>query len=157
MRSQWAEVWKMSLYSILSINTSHNEVISRDVKDVIVLHPLNTYFIQWGHNEKKVCKVSSYSIPLINTSVSEVTMWKCMKGVIVLHPLNKYFTQWGQNQRCERCHCTLPTQYILHTMRSKWEKGMKGVIVLHPLNKYFSQWGHNEKMYERCHRTPSSQ
>jgi hypothetical protein len=81
VRSQWAEVWKVSLYSILSINTSYNEVTSRDVKDVIVLHPLNKYFIQWGHNEKKVWKMSSYSIPSINTSYNEVTMRKDVKDV----------------------------------------------------------------------------
>jgi hypothetical protein len=48
---------------------------------VIVLHPLNKYFIQWGHNEKKVWKMSSYSIPSINTSYNEVTMRKDVKDV----------------------------------------------------------------------------
>jgi hypothetical protein len=52
VRSQWAEVWKVSSYSIHSINTSYSEVtMSRGVKGVIVLHSLNKYFIQWGHNE----------------------------------------------------------------------------------------------------------
>jgi hypothetical protein len=50
---------------------------------LFVIHPLNKYFIQWGHYEKG------------------------MKGVIVLHPFNKYFIQWGHNEkRYERCHRT---------------------------------------------------
>jgi hypothetical protein len=76
---------------------------------------LHTFFSLWphcmkyvqGHNEKKVWKVSSYSIPSINTSVSEVTIRKGVKGVIILYPLNKYFIQWGHNDhRYERCHRT---------------------------------------------------
>jgi hypothetical protein len=59
----------------------NNEFTSRDVKDVIVLHPLNKYFIQWSHNEKKVWKMSSYSIPSINTSYNEVTMRKDVEDV----------------------------------------------------------------------------
>jgi hypothetical protein len=155
--------------------------LQHDMKSVIILHPLNNYFMQWGHNEKKcerchrtpfpqwilhtmksqwekVWKVSYWGegvrwhlsylfslwpqcikyllrgwstmtpfIPFLivtslyevfiegigyddNTSVSEITMRKCMKGVIVLLPLNKYFIQWGHKQRCERCHCTPSTQ-----------------------------------------------
>jgi hypothetical protein len=129
VRSQWAEVWKVSSYSIHSINTSYSDVrMSRGVKGVIVLHSLNKYLIQWGHNEQsyerchhtpltqyilqsvrsqwaEVWKVSSHSIHSINTSYSEFTMSRGVKGVIVLHSLNKYFIQWGHNeQRYERCH-----------------------------------------------------
>jgi hypothetical protein len=182
----------MSSNSIPSTNTSYSEVTMRKgMKGVIILHHLNKYFIQWGHNKKrcerchrtlstlyilhtgrsqweKVWKVSSYSIPSINTSYSEVTMRKGMKGIIVLDPLNKYFIQWGHNeQRYERCHHTASPQLILYTMRSQWaevwkmslysilsintsyneftSRDVKDVIVLHPLNKYFIQWSHNEK------------
>jgi hypothetical protein len=62
VRSQWEKVWKVSSYSTLSIITSYNEVKMRNgMKGIIVLRPLNKYFIQWGHNEKG------------------------MKGVIILH------------------------------------------------------------------------
>ena len=135
VRSQWAEVWKVSSYSIPSTNTSVSEVTMRKgMNSIIVFDPLNKYFIQWGHNEQRyerwhrtaspklillsvrsqwaeVWKVSSYSIPSINTSVSEVTMSRGMKGVIVLHSLNKYFCQWGHNEkRCERWHHTPSSQ-----------------------------------------------
>ena len=112
VRSQWAEIWKVLSYSITLINTSYSEfTMRRGMKGVIVLHPFNKYFIQWGHNEQryekchqtpspqqilhtvrsqweKVWKVSSYSITSINTSYSEVTMRRGMKDVIMLHPLN---------------------------------------------------------------------
>jgi hypothetical protein len=148
----------MSSNSILSTNTSYSEVTMRKgVKGVIVLHSLNKYRIQWGHNEQRyerchhapspqlilhtgrwqwenVWKVSSYSIPSINTSYREVTMRKGMNSIIVLHPL-------------------INTSYREVTMR----KGMNSIIVFDPLNKYFIQWGHNEQRYERCHHTPSPQ
>jgi hypothetical protein len=54
VRSQSAEVWKVSSYSIHSINTSVSEVtMSRGMKGVLILHSLNKYFTQWGHNEKR--------------------------------------------------------------------------------------------------------
>ena len=114
------------------------------MKGVIILHQLNTYFIQWGCNEQRyekchhtpslqqrlhtvrsqsaeVCKVLSYSITSIHTSYSEVTMCRGMKNVIKFHPLNKYFIPWGHNEkRCERCHRTPSPQLILHTVRSQW-------------------------------------
>ena len=159
MRSQRAQVWKVSSYFLHSINILYSEVTMRKgLKDVIVLHPINKYFIQWGRNKKKyerchrtpspqqilhtvrsqwaeVWKVSSYSILSINTSYSDqVKMRKGVEGVIILHPLNKYFIQWGHNEKkYERCHR------------------------IRPLNKYFGQWSHNDQRYERCHRTPSPQ
>ena len=150
MRSQWEKLWKVSSYSIHSTKTSYSEVKKRrGMQGVIILHHLNTYFIQWGHNvqryEKchqipspqqilhtvrsqweKVWKVSSYSITSTNTSYSEVTMSRDMKAVIILHHLNRYFIQWGHNeQRYEKSHQTPSPQQILHTVRSQWEKVWK--------------------------------
>jgi hypothetical protein len=51
--SEWS-IWQVSSYSIHSINTSVSEVtMCRGMKGVTILHSLNKYFIQWGHNEKK--------------------------------------------------------------------------------------------------------
>ena len=135
VRLQRPEVWKVSSYSIHSINTSYSEVTMRKgMKGVIVLHPFNKYFIQSGHNEKRyerchrtpspqqilhtvrsqwaeVWKGSSYSILWIHTSVSEVTMSRGVKGVIVLH------------------------SFIYTSVSEVTSRGMKDVIILHSPNK----------------------
>jgi hypothetical protein len=119
VRSQ-AEVWRVSLCSILSINTSYSEVtMSRGVKGVIVLHPFNKYFIQLGTPFIPLLIVTSlyevfiewmeYDDTFHTSAPCDLTDWSI--GVIILHPLNKYFIQWGHNeQRYERCHHTPSTQ-----------------------------------------------
>jgi hypothetical protein len=118
---KWEKVWKVSSYFIPSMNTSYNEVTMRKgVKGVIVLHPLNKYFIQWGHKQR----YEKYDDTFHTFSHSDLIIWSiywgdevrshlsplfslwphCMKYLlnIVLHPLNKYFIEWGHKQRCER-------------------------------------------------------
>jgi hypothetical protein len=148
----WHLSYLCSLWShcIKYLLTEWREVtMRRNMKGVIILHSLNKYFIQWGHNEKRyerchhtpltkyilqsvrsqwaeVWKVSSYSIHSINTSYSDVRMSRGVKGVIVLHSLNKYLIQWGHNEQSyERCHHTPLTQYILQSVRSQWAEVWK--------------------------------
>jgi hypothetical protein len=71
----WSIYWRgrVSLCSILSINTSYSEVTSRGVKGVIMLHPLNKYFIQWGHNEqRREWSIMTPFTPLLVTSLYEI-------------------------------------------------------------------------------------
>jgi uncharacterized protein YbdZ (MbtH family) len=153
MRSQ-AEMWKISSYSIHSINTSYNEVTSTDVKDVIVLHPLNKYFIQWGpHCMKYLLSEWSTMTPFthflivtsmsIDTSYNEVTMGKGMKGVIVLHPLNKYFIQWDHNEK--------KVWKVSSYFSSYWKNGVRW-----HLSYLFSLWPHCMKYLLRKWSTMTS-
>jgi hypothetical protein len=116
---------------------------------------------QWA----EVWKVSSYSIPSINTSYSGVTVGRGMKGVIVLH--SEYDDTFHTSAHCDLTVWSIYSVdgvwWHLSYLCSLWpsevtmSRGMKGVIILLPLNKYFIQWGHIEKKYERLHRTPSTQ
>jgi hypothetical protein len=152
---EWIKIWKVSSYSILSINTSVSEVtMSSGMKGITVLQPLNKYFIQWGHNDKRYERSHRPFTPLlIVTSLTEVFIER-MEYDDTFHTaahcdFNDWSIYWNDGVR-----------WHLSYLFSLWvtmRKGLKGVIVLHPLNKYFIQWGHNEKRYERCHRTPSFQ
>jgi hypothetical protein len=217
-----------SIYSIPSIKTSVTEVtMSRGVKCVIVLHPLNKYVIQWGHNKKrcerchlwsiywmdgvwwhlpylfslwphcmkyllrgrstmtpfipvlietslydvfvegikhersqweKVWKVSSYSIPSIDTSYNEVKMRKGVEGVFVLHPFNTtvWSIYWEDGVRWHLSYlCSLRPHCMMYLLR-----GLSMMTPFTPfliVTKYFSQRGQYKQRYERYHRTPSSQ
>jgi hypothetical protein len=181
----------MTPFTYFLIVTSFYEVFIEGMEYADTFHTFShcdfiVWSIHWG-----------YSMPSINTSYNEVRMRKGMKNVIILHPLNNYFMQWGHNEKkCERCHRTPFPQWILHTMKSQWEKvwkvsatslyevfiegigyddtfntfshfdltvwsinwgdgvrwhynevtmrkGVEGVSVLHSFNKNFIKWGHN--------------
>jgi hypothetical protein len=50
--SLWPD-WLKYLLPVHSLNTSYSEVtVSRGMKDVIKLHPLHKYFMQWGHKQR---------------------------------------------------------------------------------------------------------
>jgi hypothetical protein len=140
----WEKEWKVLSYSILSITTSVSEVtMSRGMKDVIVFHPLNKYFIEWGHYNEIFIEGMEYDDTFQTFSHCDLTVWNIywLDGVRwylpylwslwlhwlkLLHPLNKYFIQWGHSEkRCERCHYIPSPQYIRHTMRSHWAQVWK--------------------------------
>jgi hypothetical protein len=65
----------------------------------------------------EVWKMSSHSIPSINTSYSEITMSRGVKGVIVLHSLNKYFEY--DDTLHTSAHCDL-TVCIIYWVDGVW-------------------------------------
>jgi hypothetical protein len=154
-------IFSLWSYSILSINTSFNEVRSRDVKDVIVLHPLNIYFIQWGHKEKRCerCHRTPYWGDRVRWYLSHLfsLLPHCMKYLfkgwstmtsftsLLVISLYEVFIEWMEyNNIFHISVCGLIVWNIY------WGDGV-------PFNKYFIQWGHNENRCERCDRTPSPQ
>jgi hypothetical protein len=120
---------KVSSYSIPSIKTSVTEVtMSRGVKCVIVLHPLNKYVIQWG---------MEYDDTFHTFSHCDLNVWSIYWRDGVQWHLQPFFSFWphcikyllnavrSQWEKCERCHRTPFPQWILHTMKSQWEKVWK--------------------------------
>jgi hypothetical protein len=147
----------------------------KGMKGGIVLHSLNKYFSQWKYLLRGWSMMTSFIPFLIVTLLYEVFI-EGMEYDDTFHTfshcdLNAWSICWADGvwwhlsylfSRCERCHSTPSLKYVLHTMRSQWEKewkvasysipsintsvsevtmrkGMKGVIVLHHLNKY-SHW-----------------
>jgi hypothetical protein len=93
VRSQWEEIWKVSSYSIHSINTSVSEVtMCRGMKGVIILHSLNKYFIQgvWWH--------LSYLFLLwphcIKYLLSEWSMMTPFISLLIVTSLYEVFIEW---------------------------------------------------------------
>jgi hypothetical protein len=104
--SQCETVWKVSSYSITSINNSYNKVtIRKGMKGVITLHPLNT-FHTFSH-----CDLTVWSIYWgdgVRWNLSHLfSLWPhCMKYLLrwlsMMTPINA--------KRYERCHRTPSSQ-----------------------------------------------
>jgi hypothetical protein len=140
---KWAEVWKVSSYSIHSINYAYSEVtMSRGVKGVIILLPLNKYFIQWGHIEKKYERLHRL-----------LREWSIMTLFTPLLVTSLYEVFIERMEHNDTLHTSAVTSYSFHSINTLYSevtlrKSMKGCIVLHPLNKLFIQLGHKQ----RCER-----
>jgi hypothetical protein len=173
VRSQWEEIWKVSSYSIHSINTSYSEVtIRRDMKGVIILHSLNKYFnllSEWS-------MMTPYITLHIVTSLTEVFIeWMeyddtfhissyCDLTVSNIYWVNGVwwhlsylFSLWPHCMKYLLSEWSMMTPIIPLLILTSLYEVFIGHIILHSLNKYFRQWGHNEQRYERCHHTPFTQ
>jgi hypothetical protein len=140
VRSQWEKVWKVSLYSIPSINTSYSEVTMRKgMKGVIVLHPFNKYFSQRGHYKQRYERYhrtpSLYDVFIermeydntFHTSAHcDLSDWSFYWGDGVRWHLSHLYSLWPHCMkyllRRWSTMITFITQYIFHRVRSKWEK-----------------------------------
>jgi hypothetical protein len=153
--------------------------MSRGMKGVIVLHPLNKYFIQSGHNKLW----SIYLVDGVWWHLSYLfSMWPhCMKyllrgwstmtpfiPLLTVTSLYEVFIEWMEyddtfhTSRSQWAEVWKVSSNSIHPINTSYSevtmsRDVKGVIILHSLKKYFIQWNHNEQRYERCHRTPFTQ
>jgi hypothetical protein len=177
VRSQWEEIWKVSSYSIHSINTSYSEItMCRGMKSGSIYWVngvwchLSYLCSLWPHCMKYLLSEWSMMTPFISllivTSLYEVFI-EIMEYDDTFHTsahcdLTDWSIYWVNGVWWDLSHLCWLWPHCMKYLLSEWSMmtpfiPLLGVIILHSLNKYFIQWGHNEQRYERCHHTPFTQ